>query len=233
MSDKTDVWQGTLSLMILKTGPLGQVFEQVRRGPIAGIGMGAGAAACYGRPGEEFTFFEIDPVVKHVALDPRFFSYLRHSAADVNVVLGDGRVSLASAPDHHYQLMILDAYSSDSIPVHLLTREALNLYLRKLAPGGLLAFHISNIHMHLRPVVANLARDAGWTCLVQEESDISDKASAEGKMSSQWAVMAEKEGDLGGLSRDSRWQRDPGDPAQRVWTDDYSSVVNVLNFGLW
>jgi SAM-dependent methyltransferase len=217
------------------TGPLGQVFATFGaelNGPVAGVGLGAGAIAAYGRAGQEMTFYEIDPVVKRLASDPRYFSYLADSAANVRVVLGDARLSLQSAPDGHYQLMVLDAYSSDSIPVHLLTREALQLYLRKLRPGGLLAFHISNLHLDLRPVVAALARDAGLVCLVQEDTDVDEADAEAGKSPSQWAVVARHTGDVAPLTAAQRWFPETGTDSGRVWTDDYSSVVSVLNWSL-
>jgi SAM-dependent methyltransferase len=217
------------------TGPLGQVFATFGtelNGPVAGVGLGAGAIAAYGRAGQEMTFYEIDPVVKRLASDPRYFSYLADSAANVRVVLGDARLSLQSAPDGHYQLMVLDAYSSDSIPVHLLTREALQLYLRKLRPGGLLAFHISNLHLDLRPVVAALARDAGLVCLVQEDTDVDEADAEAGKSPSQWAVVARNTGDVVRLTAAQRWFPETGTDSGRVWTDDYSSVVSVLDWSL-
>lgn len=216
------------------TGPLGQVFTAFGaelNGPVAGVGLGAGAIAAYGRAGQEMTFYEIDPVVKRLASDPRYFTYLADSPAKPSVVLGDARLSLQAAPDAHYQLMVLDAYSSDSIPVHLLTREAIQLYLRKLRPGGLLAFHISNLHLDLRPVVAALARDAGLVCLVQEDTDVDEADAEAGKSPSQWAVLARTPQDVVRLGG-GRWVVDPGEKDGRVWTDDYSSVVSVLNWSL-
>ena len=217
------------------SGPLGQIFaawDGRLNGPIAAVGLGAGATAAYGKPGQELTFFEIDPVVKRIASDPKYFTYLSDSPARINVVLGDARLSLQSAADAHFQFIILDAYSSDSIPVHLITREALQLYLRKLAPEGLIALHISNLHMDLRPVVANLAHDAGMVCLLEDDSEPADEEIAAGKTQSQWALLARSESDLAPVLDDRRWRRDAGDPALRVWTYDYSSIVSVLNFGL-
>lgn len=214
------------------TGPLGQVFRSLGEelsGPVAGVGLGVGAMAAYGRPGQEMTFYEIDPVVKRLASDPRFFTYLSSSAATIQVVLGDARLSLQSAPDAHYQVMVLDAYSSDSIPVHLLTREALQLYLRKLRPGGLLALHISNLHLNLKPVVAALARDAGLVCLMQNDTGLSAAEVAAGKSPSQWAVLARRPEDVASLQSAGPWHLDAGSPSTRVWTDNYSSVVSALD----
>jgi hypothetical protein len=186
------------------TGPLGEVFAGWE-GPVAAVGLGAGAVASYGRPGQEFTFYEIDPVVKRLASDPRYFRYLADSPARVGVILGDARLTLGQAPAGRYGLIVLDAYSSDSIPVHLLTREAMRLYLSKLAPGGRLALHISNLHLDLRPVAGNLARDAGLACVYRED-DATDEQAAEGKASSRWVVMARNPADLGSLATSRHWQ---------------------------
>ncbi|HLY37974.1 MAG TPA: fused MFS/spermidine synthase, partial [Candidatus Binatia bacterium] len=127
-------------------GPLGQLFASLdsarRRRAVAVVGLGAGSVACYAEPGQRWDFYEIDPTVTHIARDPRYFTYLADCAPDATITLGDARLSLARATAT-YDLVILDAYSSDAIPVHLLTREAIALYLAHLRPGGILAFHIS------------------------------------------------------------------------------------------
>jgi len=125
-------------------------------------------------------------------------------------------------------VIILDAYSSDAVPVHLLTREALDLYLTKLAPGGILLFHISNTHLDLEPTLAALARRAGLVCLVQDDTSVSPAEAVAGKYESQWAVMARDHGDLGDLATDSRWKPARADPTGGVWTDDYSSLWPAL-----
>jgi hypothetical protein len=210
-----------------REGPLGDVFAGLE-GPVAAVGLGAGAVAAYGRPGQEFTFYEIDPVVTRLASDPRYFRYLADSPARIGVVTGDARVMLGKAPDAHYGLILLDAYSSDSIPVHLLTREAIRLYLQKLAPGGRIAFHISNLHMDLRPVVACLGRDAGLAGVFRED-DVTPEEVAKGKASSRWVVMARSEADLGPLGTSRYWEDLGADPSGKIWTDDYSSVIPLLN----
>ena len=216
-----------------RTGPIGQVLEVYGRDTskkIAAVGLGAGSLAAFGRPEQEWTFYEIDPVVLKLARDERFFSFLRDSAAEVRVVLGDARLSLASEGDGHFDLMILDAYSSDAIPVHLVTREALALYLKKLSPAGVLAFHISNLHLDLQPVFANLARDAGLACFVQDNTDVSAAEVTRGKYPSQWLVMARRAEDFAKLVKDSRWVSCTGDPRLPVWTDNYSSLVRVFQW---
>src|SRR5436309_1782835 len=155
----------------VRSGPIGDVFRALGD-PAAGrrvavAGLGAGALAAYANAGERWTYYEIDPAVQHIATDPKLFCYLHECPAEVRVVLGDARLSLA-ATGERYDLMILDAYSSDAIPVHLLTREALRLYLERLAPHGVLVLHLSNRYFDLVPLVARLAADAGLVCRVSD-----------------------------------------------------------------
>jgi hypothetical protein len=215
-------------------GPIGQLFEtRVNTQPqahVAVIGLGAGSLACYKQPAQQWTFYEIDPSVVRIARTPEYFSYLRDCAQGTLMVIGDARLSLASAPDQQYDLIVLDAYSSDSIPVHLITREALALYRAKLAPGGVLAFHISNIYLDLKPVLGNLAADAGLAAL--ERDDLSPDASdaARGKSASQWALMARSAADFGPLARDPHWHPLAPQPNSAVWTDNYSSLLTVFRW---
>lgn len=213
------------------SGPLGQIFATREFNRVAAVGLGAGAAAMYGKPGQTLSFYEIDPVVKRIASDPRFFTYLSDSSAKLDFVIGDARLKLADSPGA-YDLIILDAYGSDSVPVHLLTREALQVYLGKLSPGGMIAFHISNLHMDLRPVIANLAADAALPCLFQEDADFPEEESAAGKAPSRWAIIAGRDADLGKLQDDPRWQVLEPDARSKVWTDDYSSILPLLDFGV-
>jgi len=147
-------------------GPLGRVFDVVQeRTPegarIGAVGLGVGTMAAYGRPGDSITFFEIDQAVVDLARDERFFTYLADTAADVDVIVGDARLTLAEQPPEMFDLLILDAFSSDAVPAHLLTREALELYVRTLRPGGILAFHLSNRYYDLDPAVGSTARAIG------------------------------------------------------------------------
>ncbi len=214
------------------TGPIGQVFAAYGAGlksPVAVVGLGAGSLASYGHPGQAWTFYEIDPVVERVAKEARYFTFLRDSPAKVEVILGDARLSLLSAPAQGFGLIVLDAYSSDAIPVHLITREALRLYLSKLAPNGLLAFHISNLHLDLKPVLARLGSDARLLCLVQSDTEITQAEKAAGKRASQWLVMAREKSDFALLAADPRWESGPTEVSrQAVWTDDYSSIMDVF-----
>ncbi len=213
-----------------RTGPVGELILPrqklglVRR--VAVVGLGAGSLACYRQPGETWTFFEIDIAVVRIAQNPRYFTYLRDCAPDARIILGDARLSIARAPDDGYDLILLDAYSADAIPIHLLTREALALYRRKLAPGGVIAVHISNQYFDLGPVVAALVKDAGMVTRLRDEREITQEESNRGKNTSDWMVLAEREADLGALVTLPRWQRVT--PAPSVWTDDFASALSAL-----
>src|SRR5262249_32737019 len=212
-------------------GPAGSVLEHMA--PVAGrrvgvVGLGSGSLAAYARPGDSWTYFEIDPVVERIARDPRYFTYLT-CAESLRVVLGDGRLSLSPVPDRSFDLLVLDAFSSDGIPVHLLTREAIALYRKKLRPGGLILLHLSNRHLDLAPVVAAEAKDAG---LVGRISFVGMTAAREAdfKEASKWAVLVERESDLGALARDPKWRPLVTGARTRPWTDDYSDLVSALTW---
>lgn len=220
------------------SGPAGQILraQQARmpRGDWAVVGLGAGAMACYLQPGQSLTFFEIDPLVVRIAENPHYFTFLQQCAPQAEVVLGDARLKLRDAPDGHYGLIVLDAFSGDSIPMHLLTREALALYLRKLAPGGILAFHISSLYLKLAPTLANLAQDAHLACLAEDDTFITQAESNQGKSASMWLVMARSPSDLASLLNDknvhSPWLPVEVPLNQSVWTDDYSDLLSAVKW---
>jgi len=214
-----------------QNGPLGQMFgsftsDRVMR-RVGVVGLGAGSIACYRQPGQAWTFYEIDPVVAEIASDPKYFTYLRECAPEAKIILGDGRRSLASAAQGEYDLLILDAFTSDAVPIHLVTREALSLYLHKLAPGGLLVFNITNRHLDLQTVIGNLADDAGLQTRVQHDLSIDPRDAGRGKMASQWAIVARHANDLGPLATDPRWIRPRIRPGTSAWTDNFSSLLSV------
>jgi spermidine synthase len=154
---------------------------------------------------------------------------LAESRAQVSVILGDGRLSLTRAKDGVFSLIVLDAFSSDAIPVHLLTREALALYLRKLAPRGVLAFHLSNRHLNLEPVLSRLAEDAGVSARIRAKMSHIQEHS--GEDASVWAVLAPDSLALGGLAQDPGWRALKQLHRMDTWTDDYSNVLRVLKLG--
>ncbi len=216
------------------TGPIGQVFAAFSgtdaKPRVAVIGLGTGSLAAYGEPGQQFTYYEIDPAVDRLAHDTRYFTFLHESTAQVDVILGDARLTLAEAPPRHYGLLVIDAFSSDAIPLHLLTREALQLYLEKVAEDGLLAFNISNRYLQLQPVLGDLARALGLVCLGQADMNLHEADKQAGKSPSQWVVMARTRAHLGKLAHDPRWQTVPGRSNVLVWTDDFSNLYSVFQW---
>ncbi|MBN9518000.1 fused MFS/spermidine synthase [bacterium] len=213
-------------------GPVGHLFrtvpaEKVKR--VAVVGLGTGAVAAYAKPGQEWTFYEIDPAVKRVAEDPAYFRFLSNcKAANCDVVLGDARRMLARAPDGAFDVILLDAFSSDAIPVHLLTREALALYVRKLAPGGVLAMHVSNVHLDLPPLIDRLAADHDPPLAARYWDDHPTEAEkADGKTASQWMVLARTTNDLGAMGRGPHWHLVRAARPGPVWRDDFANVLAV------
>jgi spermidine synthase len=219
-----------------RTGPLGQVFAVFRKNPdhaqVAIIGLGTGSAAGYANPRQHWTFYEIDPAVERIARDSRYFTFLKDCPAKVSVVLGDARLSLANVTDHSYDLIVLDAFSSDAIPIHLLTREALELYLSKLSKSGVLVFHISNRYLDLKPILGNLANHLNLVCLAQDDMELSEDEKKAKKAPSTWAVMAHRPSDLSQLAADPRWKHLSASPKSTFWTDDFSNIVSVFKWSL-
>lgn len=216
-----------------EAGPLGSIVAACRAtGPLDRVGiagLGIGTIAAYGEPGEEFAFFEIDPAVVRIAEDNRWFTFLAESRATTRIVVGDARVTLAREPDASFDLLVIDAFTGDSVPTHLLTREALALYDRKLRPGGCLALHISNKYLNFAPAVAALAAAGRWPALVAWDVRVpSDYA----RTLSCWAVLGRDERRMATIAANPTselyaWQPLRGDPA-RAWTDDRSALSEVL-----
>jgi SAM-dependent methyltransferase len=190
--------------------------------------MGTGSLAAYGRPGMAFDFFEIDPAVVRIAGTPEFFSYLSSSKADQGrAIFGDGRVQMARQPDASYDLIVIDAFSSDAIPVHLVTREAMEIYRSKLRKGGIIAFHISNRYFDLKPVLARLAALDQWEAFYRDDSAMMKEDLAEAKKESLWVVVCERAADFD-LAGTPNWPRLPDRKEYPTWTDDYSNVLSVF-----
>jgi hypothetical protein len=215
-------------------GPVGDVFRvvQSRQGSrhIGIVGLGTGSILCYSRPGETWTFFEIDPKVADIANDNRFFSFLSDCAVKPRIVFGDARLTLAREQTGAYSLLVIDAFSSDAIPVHMLTREAVALYQRLVAEDGLLMLHISNRRLDLEPVVAELARDAGLNAMINNhhvEDSVQDRQYNYG---SDWVVLARDTADFGPLASDTLWSKLVPARRTRPWTDDYSNIVSVIRW---
>ena len=212
-----------------RRGPVGQALALAGfRGDVAVIGLGTGALACYRTPGESWTFFEIDDAVERIARDARYFHYLS-DCPGARIVLGDGRLSLKAMPDRIYDLLIIDAFSSDSVPAHLLTREALALYLSKLKPHGIILVNISNKYLRLAPVLSAAIHDAG----VEGRDEIyvpSDAQSAMGAFGCEWMAIAAAKSDLRFLAADSRWRPIAPTPGAKPWTDDFSNIFRAIRW---
>lgn len=215
-----------------ENGPLGQVMAVFNAAPanthVAVIGLGVGAMASYSQPDQEWTFYEINPDVIDLARNSPYFTYLQNCAnGSLNVIEGDARLNLQNAEAGHYGVIVLDAFSSDAIPVHLITEQALDLYLSKLAEGGMLAFHISNRSLNLKPILADLAESRKLVCIGFDDLK---PGPFEGKDPSQWVVMARALPEISNLSINSQWQRLNGRKGGRVWSDDFSNIFQAIRW---
>ena len=205
-------------------GPIGQAFQAL--GPrldgadIGVVGLGAGALAGYARAGQHWTFYEIDPAVQRIASAPQYFTFLRDCGDVCRVTLGDARLSIRRGGQRH-DLLVLDAFSSDAIPLHLITREAVELYFNHLSVDGVVAFHISNRHLNLGPVLAAIAFDLGFATIFQF-----DPVTAPGHAASEWLLMARSNASFGPLTSDRRWI--VPERASHAWTDASSNILSAL-----
>ncbi len=201
---------------------VGMALKYVRRSPVkvGVIGLGAGSLAAYARPGDIFRFYEINPMVERLARQK--FTYLSECRGKVEVVQGDARLSLEREPAQHYDLLAVDAFSGDSIPVHLITQQAIELYFKHLKPTGILALHITNSHLALAPVVEKLGRTASkQTLLISSEED-SDKDI----YGADWVLMSASAIDSPAIKKVSTRLEER--PELRPWTDDYNNLFQVL-----
>lgn len=215
------------------SGPFGRVVSGLlARRPeplrIGVLGLGAGGITAYARAGDSVTYFEIDPVVVRIARDPGLFTYLSDSPADIRVVLGDGRLSLAGEPDRAFDVLVLDAYSGDAPPAHLLTTEAIDLYARKLAPGGLLLFNVSNRYVDVAGVVLAGLASLGLPAALPIDPR-PDVPAEPAKVLSEWVISARDEATVrAAMEGVPSGARPPGLP--RPWTDDFSDLVSVIRW---
>ena len=211
--------------------PLTQVFQfpAVKRAGanLSVLGLGTGAISCMARKGQNFTYYEIDPAVERMARDESLFSFMRDCPPTIKIVLGDGRLTLQKMPNASQDLLVMDAFTSDAVPVHLLTREALAMYLTKLKSDGVLVYHISNRYLDLEPVLAGLAADAGLAAFIQEyDAPASDPAA----FGSTWVVMARPGPSADHIRDDGRWRELKSTVKTRLWTDNYSNIFTALKW---
>jgi spermidine synthase len=189
------------------------------------VGLGVGTLAAYGNAGDRIRFYEINPLVEPIARN--LFTYLRDSPAQISVIEGDGRASLTREPAQAFNVLVVDAFSGDAIPLHLLTREAIEVYRRQLAPGGVIAFHVSNSYLDLAPEIRRLADSAGMQARLVESFAVP----AEDEYRASWVLVSESaeffaQPEVNAVSTAIHEQ-----PGLRVWTDDYSSLLAVMRWG--
>ena len=213
-----------------KDGGIGQAIAAIRERKgaalrVAVIGVGSGTLTCAAEPGESWKFFEIDQTMVDTASDPKYFSYIKNCAPDFKPVIGDARLTFAREPDGVYDLIIVDAYSSDAIPIHLATEEAMKIYKDKLAPHGAVLMHVSNRHLDLEPVVVGIADANDLKSWVYDEDSGRD---ADYIFSTDVVVSAREEADVGSLASNDKWDEREPTKGQRVWTDDYSNVLGAV-----
>jgi hypothetical protein len=212
-------------------GPAGEIIEEARaRSPnlsMGIVGLGVGTMAAFARPGDTLTFFEINAITVDVARDTRYFTYLSNAQATPRIVLGDARLTLAQEPAGSFDVLMLDAFSSDAVPTHLLTREAITDYARTLRPGGLLLLHATNRYYKLESAIVATARDVGLGALTRAYNPTTQSALAQAATYSIWVVAGQP------LDQ-SRWRGlGWGDPEPGpVMTDDFADLLRVLRFGL-
>ena len=191
------------------------------------VGVGAGSLACQMQPGEKLEMFEIDPLVISIATNPKQFRFLSECAKNAKITIGDGRLALKDSLDASYDVLILDAFSSDSIPVHMMTTDAIELFMRKLTPGGLLVMHISNRHMDLESVVGANAKRLGLSAVSGHFKPVNNAETMNIATPSIVAVVARNEADFGALLDDKRWQK-AEDHGVTPWTDGYSNILAAI-----
>ena len=213
-----------------KDGGIGQAITAIRERKgaplrVAVIGLGSGTLTCASEPGETWKFFEIDQSMVDTARDPKYFTYIQQCEPDLKPVIGDARLTFAREPDGIYDLIIVDAYSSDAIPIHLATEEAMEIYKNKLAPQGAVLMHVSNRHLELASVVVGIAEENDLKSWVYSEDSGRD---SEYIFSTSVVVSAREEADVGKLASSQQWELTEANENQRVWTDDYSNVLGAV-----
>lgn len=214
-------------------GPASDVFKELskKRGKqeVGVIGLGVGSVVCYKAPGRHFDFFEIDQDIARYAEDPKYFTYLSGCGSPYDIILGDGRLKIAEKADKTYDMIFLDAFSSDNIPIHVMTKEAFAIYFAKLKDNGVITMNISNRYLDLRPVLVAIGKELGFTVYFKfhqpesKKDDISELYTA-----SMFAVMAKDEKALAPYVENYDWKPYTKDYNVRPWTDDYANILSVV-----
>lgn len=216
-----------------KSGPAGQVLSGLKAPKeVAVFGLGVGSLAAYSKAGQRWTFFEIDPTVIEIATDTRYFHFLEKAQGKLEIKVGDARSELARLPKNQsFDLIVMDVFSSGSIPTHLLTREAFELYLRRLREDGLLLLHVSNQHLDLESLVAVQGSSFSLEILAQKEMTMSEADRKRGCTRSHWVLMGREKSALKKFRADKRWRAVEARPDLQPWTDDHSDILSIYRFG--
>ncbi|MEE2887168.1 MAG: fused MFS/spermidine synthase [Planctomycetota bacterium] len=225
-------WASQPTVYYTLDGPVGDLVAALdkRTGPkhLACVGLGCGTLATLGEPGWKMTFFEIDPEIRSIATNPDLFHNIRDSKAEIEFVIGDARLEMAKIEDR-FDMIILDAFSSDAIPVHLLTKEAVRLYLEHLKPGGILAFHVTNRYLDLPPVLASVAHQLGVVAVSRDDSVIPEPERIQRrKFPTEYVAIAKTKDDLRNLADNPDWSILTSSDETEAWTDDYSNLFKIL-----
>lgn len=227
------------------TGPVGYMFREFEsklkstpgmNSDVACIGLGTGSLSSYGMPGQKMTFFEIDNHVRRLVEPPTYFTYLdqaKKQKVDLEFLMGDARLTLEKLPaERKWGFMLVDAFSSDSIPAHMLTKQSVELYFMHLEKNGVCALHISNRYLHLEPVVEKIVKELGLSARVMHDQATSFEEDELGKTSSSWIAVARDEASLGQLVNDPKWVNLVAVDKVDIWTDDFTPIKNIL-MGQW
>ncbi len=213
-----------------RPGPMGQLFKEFdaknQNWNIGVVGLGAGALTCYAKESQQWTLYEIDPLVVDIASRPEYFTYMKLCAHQSTMRIGDARLSIDKELDGQFDLLIMDAFSSDSVPTHLITKEALEIYFKKLKPNGILAFHITNRHLALKKVLSIHAEQMHLAALIQEYKPQNPPPLV---VATDWVVMAKKSDTLSplSLSQLGNWEKMPLYFDMKAWTDDFTNIVSI------
>lgn len=218
-----------------KDGPAWDIFKDLdhhKTGPqnVAVLGLGIGSVACYSAPQRHFDFYEIDPDVATIAENKNLFTYLSDCSSPYDIIIGDGRLKIAQVPDESYDLILLDAFSSDNIPVHLMTREAFDIYLKKLKPGGIIGVNISNRYLKLEPVVAAIGRDLGLHSKFRSRKGGKIDDTNLVYAGSIFGVLGKSENDLRAFTAAKGWHGWDLKADQKAWRDDYSNLIGAMRW---
>jgi len=210
-----------------KTGPIGDVMELLSARAhqhVGVVGLGTGTIAAYGGPARHITFFDVDPQVVHIASD--FFTFVKRCGGNCDIVVGDGRLSIQGQPEHEFDLIVLDAFNSDSIPSHLVSREAVRMYTSKLKPDDILLFHVSNRYLDVERLATGVSIDEGLNAFIRHDDD----EEPTGKAASDYVAAVQHASDLDAIPHKEDWDEGHKPTEIKSWTDDYSNMMSVIRW---